>query len=75
MRTIVDIPERDLRRLDAIARKQKVSRTEVVRKAVAEYATRQSEVEEFFGLWRGRGIDALAHQNALRDEWERDLSR
>jgi metal-responsive CopG/Arc/MetJ family transcriptional regulator len=71
MRTIVDLPEEQIKVLAEICERQKISRAEAVRRAVAEYASRHAtgEAERAFGLWRGRGIDGLAFERRLRREW------
>jgi adenylate cyclase len=71
MRTIVDIPEDQLKRLTRICEREHVSRAEVVRRAIAVYL-RQGDAaseDQAFGLWRDRGLEGLSYQNALRDEW------
>lgn len=71
MRTIIELPADQLRDLAEICRREKISRAEAVRRAVAEYATRRRapESREAFGLWRGRGVDGLAYERRLRREW------
>lgn len=58
MRTLVDIPEGDIDRLDALAAAQKRSRTALVRDAVRAYLAQQSGdvdwIERGFGFWRDR---------------------
>lgn len=48
-----------------------MSRTEAVRRAVADYlaAKRPTGRDELFGFWRGRGIDGLDYERRLRSEW------
>ncbi len=71
MRTIIDIPDETAPVLDALAKRQKVSRAAVIREAIAQYlATRVSEEgDEAFGIWQGRGEDGLDYQQRLREEW------
>jgi len=70
MRTIVDIPEQNIQALDAICGREHISRAEAVRRAVADYLTRnKSEGDAAFGIWKGRGQDGLTYEDALRDEW------
>ena len=71
MRTIVDLPEEQLRALAELCRREKISRAEAVRRAVAEYASRHAagDAEKAFGLWRGRRIDGLSYERRLRREW------
>ena len=72
MRTLVDLPERELEQLTALSRSRKTSRAELIRQAVAGYlAQNKAGVEDSFGLWKDRGVDGLAYQESLRDEWER----
>ncbi len=77
MRTIVDLPSEEIRRLDGIAKRDKVSRAEVVRRAVKQYADQVTPhpIEAVFGIWKDRKDigDGLDYQNRLRDEWEERL--
>ncbi|MDX1655180.1 MAG: CopG family transcriptional regulator [Candidatus Competibacteraceae bacterium] len=73
MRTIVDLPEPDLQAIKALARREKTSQAELLRRAVRLYleTCRQEEVDpQVFGIWQGR-VDGLGYQQSLRDEWER----
>jgi hypothetical protein len=71
VRTIVDLPEEQIKALAEICRRQGISRAEAVRRAVAEYANHHTAVkaDQAFGLWRRRGVDGLAYQRRLRREW------
>lgn len=71
MRTIVEIPEGQLSALAELCRREKISRAEAIRRAVAEYALRQrsGRADDAFGLWRPRGVDGLAYERRLRREW------
>jgi len=71
VRTIVELPEEQIRALAEVCRREKISRAEAVRRAVAEYASRHAagDAERAFGLWRDRRIDALAYERRLREEW------
>lgn len=80
MRTLVDIPEDAIRRLDALSASKGWSRAEAVRRAVAEMLEREAEAERaadkaaldaVFGMWKDRGMDGLEYQQALRAEWDR----
>jgi hypothetical protein len=72
MRTIVDLPASQLDALDALCRRDGISRAEAVRRAVAAHVTRERTAERnaAFGLWRGRGVDGLAYERRLRGEWD-----
>lgn len=75
MRTIVDLPNEDIRRLDGIAKREKVSRAEVVRRAVKDYADKVEPhpIDAVFGMWKGRKDigDGVEYQRRIRAEWDR----
>lgn len=72
-RFLVDIPEEDVARLDALARAEGKSRAAVLREAVADYIAAESKqgFEKYFGLWERHGstIDGLDYERKLRGEW------
>ena len=69
MRTLIDIPESELRELERIAGQRKQSRAAVVREAIATFLSKQGKPADAFGAWRGRKGDGLAQQRKLRGEW------
>ena len=75
MRTIVDLPEEQIRALDAYSKKHGVSRAEAVRRAVAMFLPeRRPRRLDFrnhpaFGSWKERDVDSVVHQQKLRAEW------
>jgi metal-responsive CopG/Arc/MetJ family transcriptional regulator len=71
MRTLVDIPEDDVRALDEIGRRRRVSRARVIRAALSEYLDRNaaSHQNEAFGLWGEGGEDGVEYQKRIRAEW------
>lgn len=70
MRTLVDIPERQIKDLAAICQSEKISRAELVRRAISDYLEKKKPpTTAAFGLWRERGVDGLAYQEQLRSEW------
>lgn len=71
MRTLIDIPEDQLQTLNQLARRQQVSRAELIRRAVRKYLKSQMPLaeDEAFGLWKETAEDGLAYQRRLRDEW------
>ena len=79
-RFLVDVPEEDVARLDAMARAEGKSRAAVLREAVASYIAAESKqgFEKYFGLWERHGstVDGLDYERQLRGEWPRvaDLS-
>ena len=71
MRTIIDLPPAHLEGLDAVCRRDQVSRAEVVRRAVARLLAeeRPAAADEAFGLWRASRVDGLEYEHGLRAEW------
>jgi metal-responsive CopG/Arc/MetJ family transcriptional regulator len=73
LRTIVDIPSQQLEALDALCRRESISRAEAVRRALAAHlrSTRDAEPDRAFGLWRKRNVQGLKYERAIRGEWDR----
>ena len=75
-RTIIDLPDEDLKRLDDLADENSVPRATVLREAVAEYVVRKGKAPATpkplagFGALKGYYGDAQAYQDELRGEWE-----
>jgi metal-responsive CopG/Arc/MetJ family transcriptional regulator len=71
MRTIIDLPERNIAALEKICAKEGISRAEAIRRAVDAYLanTRTSDGDDIFGMWRDRDIDGLEYQRQIRSEW------
>jgi hypothetical protein len=71
MRTIVDLPSEQIEHLKVLSGRSRLSRSELVRCAVAEYLQRhgQAQADVAFGVWRDAPRDALAYERAIRDEW------
>lgn len=73
MRTLIDLPDDDLERLDALARRNKRSRAAEVREAVRLYLRGRAGndwIERGFGYWRERAEigDGIAYQHRIRDD-------
>jgi hypothetical protein len=74
VRTLVDLPEVELERLNILSRARKVSRAELIRQAVSGFlAQNKAGLEDSFGLWsdKKRRVDGIQYQDKLRSEWER----
>jgi hypothetical protein len=70
MRTLIDIPARQMEDLATICTAKKLPRTEVIRQAITAYiATQKPPAEQAFGLWGDRTIDGLKYQKKIRAEW------
>jgi len=74
MRTIIDLPDRQVDALKRISRSRKLSRAELIRQAVDRYLQEHLPGrDEAFGLWKREGVreDGVALQRRLRKEWKR----
>ena len=72
MRTIIEIPDEQLKKLSYICEREDISRAEVIRKAISLYLQDNIAVKNdySFGIWKNKAIDSVAYQNKLREEWE-----
>lgn len=74
MRTIIDLPATQLAALRELEHRKKLSRAELIRRAVAQYVRDNTPTDDAFGAWKSGNnvtVDALALQSELRDEWSR----
>ena len=71
MRTLVTFEDEQIRALDTLARRQRVSRAELIRRAVDRFLEDKASGDDLpsFGLWDGAAGDGLAYQEKLRSEW------
>ena len=53
-RTIIDLRDEQLNRLDTVAERIQVSRAEAVRLAVDDFINTRSQRNESFGSWKGK---------------------
>jgi len=74
MRTLVDIPEEDIEKLDALAKRQGKSRAAEIRAAVKLYLLQNDNsndwIERYAGLWADRDDipDGVEYQRAMRED-------
>jgi predicted transcriptional regulator len=73
MRTLVDIPDDDIKKLDALAAKTKRSRAAAIRDAVKLYLVENADgdwIDRGYGYWAGRADigDGLEYQLAIRED-------
>lgn len=77
MRTIIDLPDEQIRALDRVQKQQKLSRAAIIRAAVTAYLRDHGKADlsarAAFGLWKKAGAkkDGVSYQRAMRGEWER----
>ncbi len=81
MRTIVDIPDEQVKALDTLGARDSLSRAELVRRAVDLYLleekrkTSHEMIDDVFGFLKDcpeafDGLDGLAWQEKMRAEWD-----
>ncbi|MDX1924730.1 MAG: hypothetical protein SFT91_05895 [Rickettsiaceae bacterium] len=73
-RTLVDIPEDKLSKLDLIAKNKQVSRAFIIRSAIdkllQEYNNQPDSADKAFGLFKSQKINSLELQRHLREDWK-----
>ncbi len=80
MRTIIDLPENDIKMLDHLAKGMKASRAELVRRSVSAYLEKEigenSISSDIYGLYDDVFTqDSVGLQQELRSDWdEREAS-
>jgi len=72
MRTIVDIPEEDIRKLSNLCKREGISRAEAIRRAISLFLSKHAgkSRQEMFGIWADRDLDGVEYQRDLRKEWD-----
>ncbi len=72
MRTIVDLPAEQVKKLALVCRKEKISRAEAIRRALAQWLQDGSNagLHSYFGASKTRG-NISAHLARVRREWTR----
>ena len=70
MRALIDIPDEQVEALAEIAKQDKVSRAELIRRAIADLVASRAPTSRSaaFGLW-GAKEDGLAYEDRIRSEW------
>jgi metal-responsive CopG/Arc/MetJ family transcriptional regulator len=70
MRTLVDIPEHQIKSLSILCEKFDISRAEAIRKAIELFIQgNKQSTEDVFGIWKNKNIEGITYQQKLRDEW------
>lgn len=74
MRTILNIPDNQIKILRQLSEQRKISRAEIIRQAIADHIANSTKVEKnyekAFGVWKNIKIDPIAYQRKLRNEWK-----
>ena len=74
MRTLVDIPDEDIEKLDALAEREKRSRAAAIRDAVKLYLVYKGNSKDWIargaGYWKDRTDigDPIEYQRAMRED-------
>ncbi len=71
MRTLVDIPDQQIRALAELCERSNRPRAVLIREAIAEYLANHPlpGASEAFGLWGATATDGLKYQKKARAEW------
>ncbi|WP_165214679.1 ribbon-helix-helix domain-containing protein [Affinirhizobium pseudoryzae] len=73
MRTLIDLEDTAVAALDRLAREERVSRSALIREAVADLLQRREKpcVAVAFGLWADadQQAEGTSYQRSLREEW------
>ncbi len=72
MRTLIDLPEEYIRKLDDLRKKTNISRSAAIREAVKIFleARINTQAKDAFGSWKNKKTTGLEYQNKIRKEWE-----
>ena len=74
MRILTDIPDADIEKLDALAKRQGKSRAAEIREAIKHHLIHKADnndwIERWAGLWEGREDipDGVEYQRAMRED-------
>ncbi len=79
MRTIIDLPDAQIAQLAEYCRRERISRAEAIRRAVAGLLEEQNALcqnrlavlDATFGMWKDRGVDTDTYLAEIRSEWDR----
>lgn len=71
MRTIIEVPDDDIRNLDRIVEQQQKSRAAIIREAIRFYLEGKvvGSDKAAFGIWKEKKTEGLEYQAKVRSEW------
>jgi predicted transcriptional regulator len=71
MRTLIDLPDSQIRALADLFERVRQPRAAIIREAVAEFLERHAvrSMDSAYGLWGAEVTDGLAYQEKARTEW------
>lgn len=75
MRTIIDLPQNQIKILKKISKDNSISRAEIIRRALSDYLKKvyTDKSDNAFGVLADIGIDSVEYQRKLRKEWDRKI--
>ncbi|KVD75117.1 ribbon-helix-helix protein, CopG family [Burkholderia ubonensis] len=70
-RILVDLPDAQIQALAALVEAERRPRAAVIRDAIDAYLAQRKRAvgADVFGVWKGKKVDGLTYQEALREEW------
>ncbi|WP_322064586.1 ribbon-helix-helix protein, CopG family [Burkholderia ubonensis] len=70
-RILIDLPDAQVQALAALVEAERRPRAAVIRDAIDAYLAQRKRAvgADVFGLWKGKKVDGLTYQEALREEW------
>ena len=76
VRALVSFDDQQLKKVDRLAKKNKQSRSQLIREAVNQYVaqkelTWKEVVLKTAGIWKHKNIDTDTYLKNLRSEWDR----
>ncbi len=78
VRAVISFDDKELKRIDALARKTKRSRAQVIREVMSQHLKKEDVqptwkelVSQTAGMWKHKNIDGVEYQRKLRAEWDR----
>ena len=70
MKTLIEIPNKQIESLSIICNEFNISRSEAIRRGIDLFIkTNNKKHIDVFGILKDKTIDGLKYQNNLRDEW------
>ena len=71
MRTIIEVPDDDIKHLDCIVKQQNKSRAAIIREAIRIYLESKTvdSDKSAFGIWKEKKVDGIHYQEQVRSDW------
>lgn len=72
MKALLDMETEQVEALSRICKRDGISRAEAIRRAIDYYAAhtlQAGSIDEHFGHFRGKPVDAFGYVDSLRNDW------